>query len=923
VGRETYFMRRAIASSIGLAAFLSIGLHVTAGAAIGLPADEDAVSSVVVQYDNEALIKYVGQTAPIGFRTSRLNGADLTPALPDIDLLSGRASGTWTEHYLSPDPNDEADTPMDVAFTADGSGIIVAHRDSRNLVVFDAHSQEVSHVIALSGSPNSVAVTPDGTRAVTANLFEHTLSVVDLVAMEEIALVDVAENPKLVRITPDGARAVVGSATDAGGVLTVVDVATATVLQQIDGVWLMGTGSFSTESGVHTTRIVPFVIGADNRTCVVASYVGDQIQLVDLTGGTVNRLPASPDPYNQAIAGDGQTVVICHRGTDVISVVDIPSQTITKTLSIGTAIYHFASIAVDPSGTKAIVGISNNVVLVNLVEETTSGPLCLPAAVSDLAVTADGQYCVVGNGYGSLISFETESVVAHLNDPLHFIRRVAVSPVEPRTAMIDELLDEILLVATTNGADGHMEAFIPSGPAPEPDKARRAAISPDGSRAVIVNNMSDDVSVIDLGSRTATHVVPVGERPSEVKITPDGTRAVVASMDSNQVSIVELETGDVDVVSIVGKASQVEISPDGTYAYVAVLADDDGVWRIDLSTLTVAGPLIPTGEMGLLHTFFEKPSGMTLSHDGETLVTCNTFDDNVSIIDVGTWSEIQRVSVGTQPVSAVFSPDDSVIYVSNYGSGTVFVVEDLPFATAIPETIPIGSKPWELAMCPDGSRVFVEYAGAGYPSGNVAAIDIPEHVVSEVIPLGARAAGLHVDSLSRTLYAATSALALGSSLDLYGSFFAIDAVEAEVSEEIVLGEPAATLVFNEQQNLALIPAPVRDKVILVTGDNGSGVPDQGSSAQDSAMLTRCAPNPMRTASEIFFSLTERSCVELAVYDVRGRMVRRLAGGLFDPGQHARIWDGRDARNRRLPSGVYFTRLKADEIVETAKLVLLR
>src|SRR5262245_36507029 len=51
----------------------------------------------------------------------------------------------------------EGDSPTELAFSADGSIFVIAHRDSHNLVVFDADTRAVLDTIDVSGTPNSLA----------------------------------------------------------------------------------------------------------------------------------------------------------------------------------------------------------------------------------------------------------------------------------------------------------------------------------------------------------------------------------------------------------------------------------------------------------------------------------------------------------------------------------------------------------------------------------------------------------------------------------------------------------------------------------------------------------------------------------------------------------------------------------------------
>jgi hypothetical protein len=73
-------------------------------------------------------------------------------------------------------------------------------------------------------------------------------------------------------------------------------------------------------------------------------------------------------------------------------------------------------------------------------------------------------------------------------------------------------------------------------------------------------------------------------------------------------------------------------------------------------------------------------------------------------------------------------------------------------------------------------------------------------------------------------------------------------------------------------------------------------------------LRGMSPNPAREGSILRFSLPRAGRVELAIHDVRGRLVRAYAFASLDAGVHELRWDARDDAGQRLRGGVYFTRL---------------
>jgi M6 family metalloprotease-like protein len=89
------------------------------------------------------------------------------------------------------------------------------------------------------------------------------------------------------------------------------------------------------------------------------------------------------------------------------------------------------------------------------------------------------------------------------------------------------------------------------------------------------------------------------------------------------------------------------------------------------------------------------------------------------------------------------------------------------------------------------------------------------------------------------------------------------------------------------------------------------------------VLEQNQPNPFNPQTSIRFFLPARGSVALNVYDIRGALVRRLAGGTFDAGPHALAWDGTDDSGRPVASGVYVYRLTADRRSQTRKMMLLK
>lgn len=88
-------------------------------------------------------------------------------------------------------------------------------------------------------------------------------------------------------------------------------------------------------------------------------------------------------------------------------------------------------------------------------------------------------------------------------------------------------------------------------------------------------------------------------------------------------------------------------------------------------------------------------------------------------------------------------------------------------------------------------------------------------------------------------------------------------------------------------------------------------------------LLPSGPNPFNPRTEIRFTLAAAQNVSLRVYNARGELVRRLLEEVYDAGEHAVIWDGRNDRGQGMASGVYIARFQAGTMVTTRRLTLVR
>jgi hypothetical protein len=84
------------------------------------------------------------------------------------------------------------------------------------------------------------------------------------------------------------------------------------------------------------------------------------------------------------------------------------------------------------------------------------------------------------------------------------------------------------------------------------------------------------------------------------------------------------------------------------------------------------------------------------------------------------------------------------------------------------------------------------------------------------------------------------------------------------------------------------------------------------------------PNPFNPQTNLSFTLQTHGRAELEIYDLQGRLVRSMGGGILPAGRHQLVWDGRGAGDRALASGEYVVRLLVDgRVAATRKTMLVK
>lgn len=136
---------------------------------------------------------------------------------------------------------------------------------------------------------------------------------------------------------------------------------------------------------------------------------------------------------------------------------------------------------------------------------------------------------------------------------------------------------------------------------------------------------------------------------------------------------------------------------------------------------------------------------------------------------------------------------------------------------------------------------------------------------------------------------------------------------------------AAALAFDAQGNVLLAGDSLGNfAVARVLNSADASAVIQAPSGRGGLFLSAPSPNPTTHGASLALELKADTRTSAAVYDVAGRVVRRLFGDrAFEAGRHTLGWDGRDDAGRQVAAGVYYLRLTAPGGEATRKVVVVR
>ncbi|MBI2427664.1 MAG: T9SS type A sorting domain-containing protein [Ignavibacteriales bacterium] len=88
-------------------------------------------------------------------------------------------------------------------------------------------------------------------------------------------------------------------------------------------------------------------------------------------------------------------------------------------------------------------------------------------------------------------------------------------------------------------------------------------------------------------------------------------------------------------------------------------------------------------------------------------------------------------------------------------------------------------------------------------------------------------------------------------------------------------------------------------------------------------LSQNFPNPFNPTTKIQFGLPLAGKVQMTIYDILGREIRKLVNEQYDAGMYSVQWDGKNNLGKQVATGMYIYQIRAGQYVQTKKMLLVK
>ena len=274
----------------------------------------------------------------------------------------------------------------------------------------------------------------------------------------------------------------------------------------------------------------------------------------------------------------------------------------------------------------------------------------------------------------------------------------------------------------------------------------------------LIATIDDKVDLKDFGVEVADRSSVVRGSPVEATFSPDAKYAYISNYamygngwdpsavdtcqgkdrDPSFVYRVNTSSFAIDQVVLVGAVPKyLAVSPDNKYVVVSNFCSLD-VSIIDVSS----GKEVQRIDVGL------HPRGIAITHDSSTAYVTVMGGGIIVAIDLQDFTTRTITSAGFTPRHLVLSPDSSVLYITNNKAGQIRAIN--PLTDTLIKSVATGTEPRTMVMSDDGLSLYV----VNYQSDTMVKVRTSDMQVIQTLKTGHHPVGITYDAQLRRVWVA-------------------------------------------------------------------------------------------------------------------------------------------------------------------------
>jgi YVTN family beta-propeller protein len=523
----------------------------------------------------------------------------------------------------------------------------------------DLQSQRVVDFLPLDGT-GFITVSSDGEhiyatqggniyRAPPQEWFRPTnhLSVIDTDSFRVVSSVPVGDGPRYATVTPDGQKAYVSN--QWSNDISVVDLKTMKIITTIN-LGISPEAIAITPDGKKAYVTLPGIF--------LKYQFGHELAIINISQDKLTNIISVTrgEPQGIAIHPDGTRVFVSDGNANgpnpsQIHVVDAVNDVYLRPIILrAAALYMPTAIDVTPDGQRLFVVSEAKK---GQASDTSLMVIDIPTGFTISRLNLQPRGVKVSHDGTKVYVFSPQKFCILNSDSLEVVKSIDLGKVYP------------------SGDVGDQEAF-------------RIVLNQAEDTAYLLG-VTTDIIVVNLTIGEIVGKIPFAERPIQhsrgLALTPDGKKLLVSDYHSQTVVIIDTSTNAIEVrIPVDNMPAEIEISADGRLAYVS---QDTGA-----TVITVID--IYKGSVLKTYPFYTSSArDLELSQD-ERYAYIPDFDPNFLLVyDMQAGKAAILIKVGLDPFNIASTPDKRLMYVTNFTSDDISVVDTT--TNTVVKTIKLGN----------------------------------------------------------------------------------------------------------------------------------------------------------------------------------------------------------------------------------------